>query len=111
MNHRLEDGVNRRQSFWFRWFPGFNRKEEGVAPPVASAVPVKEEVIDDFNWKVRDGEAGILWRYTLWKWTDARGNPHWVETSRGTLNLYFFSIPLIGEERVLPTSPDRLQRQ
>lgn len=105
MSNRLEDEGNRRQPFWLHLFPGL-KQEGGVGSPVPSAVPVKEEVMDEFNWKVRDREVGILWRYTLWKWTDATGNPCWVETSRGTLNLYFFSISLIGEERALSTSPD-----
>lgn len=75
-----------------------------VTTDTVSPVPVKEEVIDDFNWKVKDREIGILWRYTLWRYTDATGNLQWVEKSHGTLNLYFFSIPLIGEERILPIS-------
>lgn len=97
----MQDGVNRRYSFCPSWLH-LNQVDRSPT----SAVPVKEEMIDDFNWKIKGREVGVIWRYTLWKCTDSTGNIHWVETSRGTLNLYFFSIPLIGEERALSISPD-----
>ncbi|SMO70260.1 hypothetical protein [Melghirimyces algeriensis] len=75
---------------------------------ISNASMVQEEVIDDFNWTVKGKEIGIVWRYTVWETYDDAGNKYWMETSHGMLNLYFFSIPLIGEERHLPNLPSSL---
>ncbi|PTX64268.1 hypothetical protein C8P63_10350 [Melghirimyces profundicolus] len=73
---------------------------------IVSAKLVREEIIDDFNWRVNRKEIGIIWKYSLWEFTDADGNKNWTEKSHGTLHLYFISVPLTGEERNLPSCPD-----
>lgn len=68
-------------------------------PEGTSPVLVKEEMIDAFNWKIKQNEIGVVWFYRTWEYTDADGNKRLFETSDGFLNGYFFSIQLFGEDR------------
>lgn len=64
-----------------------------------SAVLVKEEIVDAFNWRIKQKDLGIIWYYRIWEYTDADGNTHLYETSDGMLNFFFFSIQLFGDGR------------